>query len=153
MKRNIGANLDAAKKLWVANNLAHTIIKQITIRLNGTLISPQTDTYPYKAYFETLLNYNREDGDTLLKPQGWFNVLDRAAQWTANNTDTTSTSGQGHTDYRGLSADNKKALATSIGETSNYLDGKIHTMMFQPHLEAFHAHPTFFSTEWDPTED
>ena len=80
--------------------------------------------YPYKAYFETLLNYNRKDGDTLLKPQGWFNVLDHLAQWTANNTDTTSNTGQGHTDYRGLSANHKKALATSIAETSNYLDGK-----------------------------
>ena len=139
VKRNNGANLDAANKLWVTNNLAHTIIKQITMRLNGTLISPQTDTYPYKSYFETLLNYNREHGDTLLKPKRWFTALDHPAQWTANNTDTTCNYGQGHTDYRGLSANHKKALATSIAETSNYLYGKTHTMMFQPHLEAFHA--------------
>ena len=139
VKRNNGANLDAANKLWVTNNLAHTIIKQITMRLNGTLISPQTDTYPYKAYFEPLLNYNREHGDTLLKPQRWFTALDHLAQWTANNTDTTCNYGQGHTDYRDLSANHKKALATSIAERSNYLDGKTHTMMFQPHLEAFHA--------------
>jgi len=63
-------NLGADEKLWVTNNLAHTIIKQIDLQLNGTLISPQTDTYHYKAYIEDLLNFNREDGKTVLAPQG-----------------------------------------------------------------------------------
>ena len=81
LKKNNAANLVAAEKLWVTNNLAHTIIKQIDLRLNGTLISPQSDT---------LMNYNREDGQTVLRPQGWFNALDFPPQWTANNTDSTT---------------------------------------------------------------
>ena len=135
LKKRNGNNMDAGDKLWVTNNLAHTIIKQITMRQNGPLISPQMDTYPYKAYFETLLNYNRDDGDTLLKPQGWFNVLDHAAQWTANNTDSTTP----HANYTDLSDNHKEPLAASIAETSNYIDGKTHVLMFQPHLKAFHT--------------
>ena len=59
----------AADNLSPINNLAHTMLKQISVRLNGTLISPQTDTYHYTAYLETLLNYDREDGEMVLKPQ------------------------------------------------------------------------------------
>lgn len=100
LKKQNGTNLAAADKLWVTINLAHTLFKQISMGLHGTLISPQTDTYPYKAFLETLLNYNREDGETLLKPQGWFNHLDYPEQWSANNTDTKSNSNQGHVPHR-----------------------------------------------------
>lgn len=76
LKKDDGGNLVAAEKLWPANNLAHTIIKQIDLHLNGTLISPQSDTYHYKAYFESLLNFDRADGKTILRPSGWYNALD-----------------------------------------------------------------------------
>ena len=76
LKKEDGGNLDAAEILYPVNNLAHSIIKQIDLQLNGTLISPQSDTYHYKAYLETLLNYDREDGKTVLGPQGWFNQVD-----------------------------------------------------------------------------
>ena len=76
LKKDDNGNLDAAEILFPVNNLAHSIIKQIDLQLNGTLISPQSDTYHYKAYLETLLNYDREDGKTVLGPQGWFNQVD-----------------------------------------------------------------------------
>ena len=40
-------------KSFLVNNIAHSIFKQISVRLNGTLVSPQTNTYHYKAYIET----------------------------------------------------------------------------------------------------
>ena len=86
LKKSTNANLVADEKLWPVNNLAHSIIKQIDLQLNGTLISPQSDTYHYKAYLETLLNFDREDGKTVLGPQGWFNQVDFPPQWTATNT-------------------------------------------------------------------
>ena len=71
LKKADGATDAAATEhSYLVNNIAHSIFKQISVRLNGTLISPQTDTYHYKAYIETLLNYNRDDGETILKPQG-----------------------------------------------------------------------------------
>ena len=39
-----GDNVVEARRLWPTNNFAHTLFKQISVRLNGTLISPQTDT-------------------------------------------------------------------------------------------------------------
>ena len=135
LKKNDGTDIAAADKLWVTNNLSHTLFKQISMRLNGTLISPQTDTYHYKAYLETLLNYNREDGETVLKPQGWFNQLDFPVEWTANNTDSDTP----HANYRALPANQKPALAASKPQMTNYTDGKTHLLVFQPHLEAFHT--------------
>ena len=37
-------NLATADVMGVVNNLAHSLFKQINVRLNSTLISPQTDT-------------------------------------------------------------------------------------------------------------
>ena len=135
LKKNNGTDIATADKLWVTNNLAHTLFKQISMRLNGTLISPQTDTYHYKAYLETLLNYNREDGKTVLKPQGWFNQLDFPVQWTATNTDSETP----HAHYLALPANQKAALAASASQMTNYTDGKMHLLIFQLHLETFHT--------------
>ena len=123
----------ANEKLWPVNNLAHSIIKQTD--LNGTLISPQSDTYHNKAYFENLLNFDREDGKTVLGSQGWFNAVDFPPQWTANNTESTTP----HVDYRNLSANHKAALAASRAETANYAGGVTHSLVFTLHLEVFHT--------------
>ena len=72
LRKQNGTNIDAGDVLYPANNLAHTLIKQLTCHLNGTLISPQNDSYAYKAYLETVLNYNAQEAHTLLRPQGWF---------------------------------------------------------------------------------
>ena len=42
------------------------------MRLNVTLISPQTDTYHHKAYIDTVIHNERENGESILKPEGWF---------------------------------------------------------------------------------
>ena len=69
------ADAVANENTFLVNNIAHSLFKQISVRLNNTLISPQTDTYHLKAYLETLLNYNRDDGETILRPQGWINSV------------------------------------------------------------------------------
>ena len=38
-------NVVAAENTFFVNNIAHFLFKQISFRLNNTLISPQTDTY------------------------------------------------------------------------------------------------------------
>ena len=47
------------------NNFAHSIFKQINMRLNGTLISEQDTKRIWK-----LLNNNRQAGEMILVPQG-----------------------------------------------------------------------------------
>lgn len=34
------------------NNILHSLFTEIDVTLNGKIISPGTDTYPYKAYLE-----------------------------------------------------------------------------------------------------
>ena len=134
LKEEDAGNLVANQKLWPVNNLAHSIIKQIDL-LNGTLISPQSDTYHYKAYLETLLNYDREDGKTVLGPQGWFNQVDFPPQRTANNTNYTTP----HQNWRDLTANHKGALAAMVAEVEKYAGGVTHSLVFTPHLEVFHT--------------
>ena len=135
LKKDDNGNLVANQKLWPVNNLAHSIIKQIDLQLNGTLISPQSDTYHYKAYLETLLNYDREDGKTVLGPQGWFNQVDFPPQWTNNNTNKAGP----HAAWTALPANHKGALDAMIAEVEKYALGVTHSLVFTPHLEVFHT--------------
>ena len=60
-----GSDIDVAT-VGLINNPLHSIIKQFSIRLNGTLITEQSDTYAYRAYLESLLNYDRSAKETFL---------------------------------------------------------------------------------------
>ena len=133
VKKDNATNLLAADVIGLANNLAHTLFKQINVRLNGTLISPQTDTYHLKAFIETILNHDRDDGTTILTPEGWYNSLDvpddgEADEYTANRLNPA------HADHLALS-DEKKALV--LGRLQ-FLGGGRVTMRFKPYLEVFH---------------
>ena len=74
----------------IVNNFAHTLIKQCNVKFNGILMTEQTNLYHYLAYFATLLNYSKEEGDSKLAPQGWVNgALNADAELSvaAGNTD------------------------------------------------------------------
>ena len=105
LKKTDGGNLAAASQRWLAPNAFHTIIKQPSIYVNGTLTTEQTDTYAYKAYLETILNYGTEDEETILRPQGYYSALNYPPHdLTANQIDNT------HNDYKALSKERKKAV-------------------------------------------
>ena len=38
-------------------------------------MTEQSNAYHQKAYLETLQNFNRQEGETTLVPQGWVNEL------------------------------------------------------------------------------
>ena len=52
--------LDGASQTNVApvNNFLHSLFKQVDVYLNGKQVTPAMGTYPYRAYIETLLNYD-----------------------------------------------------------------------------------------------
>ena len=58
------------------NNLAHTLFKQVNFRANGTFLTGQEDMYHLKAYIQTVLNYDRDDGETILQPTGWRDEIE-----------------------------------------------------------------------------
>ena len=64
LKANItkanGTALDRNKQMGPVNLFLHALFSEVDVSLNERLISPSTNTYPYRAMIETLLNY-RED--------------------------------------------------------------------------------------------
>lgn len=55
-----GTNIAAGAKCAPINNWIHSMFSQVDIHLNGTLVTPSENTYPYKAYIENLLTYDGE---------------------------------------------------------------------------------------------
>jgi len=132
LKKDNNTNLVAGDEILPVNNLAHSLFKQIIARLNGTLISPQTDTYHHKAFIEQILNNDRADGENQLPPQGWFNSLN-----VPDEADTALTANQlnpGHADFVPLPEGTKIAIRNRI----QYQGGKKVTLRFKPFLEVFH---------------
>jgi len=57
---NNGGNLAADAEVGPANLFLHSLFSQVDISFNGTLITPSTNTYPYRAMLETLLGYGED---------------------------------------------------------------------------------------------
>ena len=132
VKKSDGGNTANADRTYFVNNLAHSLFKQISVRLNGTLISPQTDTYAYKAYLETLLNYNRDDGDTILKPQGWRNIINVPDALNANQQDQTNAA------FDALDEEKQAVVKEFQKEVAEFSGGVSKVLSFVPHIEVFH---------------
>lgn len=131
-----GKPLKTADKLYVVNNLAHSMIKQCVVRMNGTLITPHTDTYPYKAMIETILNYNQEDGKTILRPQGWVNALDMPIMVARTGSSDESIK------LADLTDNQKESQKLLVAETTRYINDTDDTLTeyelrFKPHVEPF----------------
>jgi len=116
------------RNAYCVNNFAHTIFNQITIKMNGVLMSEQNNTYHYKAMIETLTNYNREEGETLLTSQGWVNATNvvNVMGVTGANIDVPMAAGWvGNMQLRALA--------------SRLLDKNWHTSIMYLHVEEFHT--------------
>jgi len=61
------------RNMFIVNNFAHSIFKQIDVKYNGILMTEQTNLYHYMAYLLTLLNFSEAEGKNKLAPQGWVN--------------------------------------------------------------------------------
>ena len=127
-----GGNTANTDRTYFVNNLAHSLFKQISVRLNGTLISPQTDTYAYKAYLETLLNYNRDDGETILHPQCWDNIINIPDTLTGDQQNQT------HNDFKGMDEENQLVVKSFQDKVEEFSGGVTKVITFVPHIEVFH---------------
>ena len=132
LKLDNATNLANNTLVTVCNNLIHSLFKQINVRLNGTLISPQTDTYHHKAFIDTVIHNDRDDGGTILKTEGLFNGLTcrdaSAGGLTEDELDTT------HDHFAALSADEQNWVKS----IKPFVGGKKVVFRFKPYLEVFH---------------
>ena len=59
-----GVALDENEEVGPVNLFLHSLFSQVDVSLNERLISPSTNTYPYRAMIETLLNYGEDSKST-----------------------------------------------------------------------------------------
>ena len=64
-----GADLDPATTVGPVNNWLHSLFNQVNVYLNGTLVTPSSNTYAYRSYIETLLSYGIEAKKSQLASQ------------------------------------------------------------------------------------
>ena len=76
------------KYVYCVNNFGHTLFNRMNATFNGVLMTEQSNAYHQKAYLETLLNYNREEGKTTLAAQRWVNELNVRASLIPTNAGT-----------------------------------------------------------------
>ena len=62
----------ADKKVIPVNNFLQTMIMQMSIKLNNTLVTQQNDTYAYKAYLESLFSYPKSSAESYLTCVLWY---------------------------------------------------------------------------------
>ena len=64
--RQDGTALPADAVVAPVNYWLHSLFSQVDVLLNDTLVTPSENTYPYRAYIESTLNYGREAKTTHL---------------------------------------------------------------------------------------
>ena len=126
------ANLAQANQTFLANNLAHTLFKQLVLRLNGALITPQTDAYHHLAFIETLMNHDIEDCDDLLTLQGYYDCLNVPDDGDGDEI-TANQQNFAHDDYKALDDDKKRMILDRV----KYLGGNRVSLRLKPALEVF----------------
>ena len=95
------------RNTYCVNNFGHTIFRDITLSMNGVLMTEQSNTYHYRAFLETLLNYSRDEGGAKLAPQGWvnqLNVIDEMGATGANSDTPTDAAWSGNAELRALTS-------------------------------------------------
>jgi len=71
VKKN-GENLNDDSEIALVSNLLHRLWSQIDLSLNNTLVSHSNNSYPYRAYLETLLSYCPAAKNSQLSENLWL---------------------------------------------------------------------------------
>ena len=72
--RGVGTDIADDTPVAPVNNWLHSLFSQVDVHLNDTLVTPSSNTYPFRAYVETLLSYGAEAKKTQLTSQLWYNI-------------------------------------------------------------------------------
>ena len=70
--RAVGTELAPDTPVAPVNNWLHSLFSQVDVYLNDTLVTPSSNTYPFRAYVDTLLSYGAEANTTQLTSQLWY---------------------------------------------------------------------------------
>ena len=67
-----GDALASGAKVSTANLLLHSVFSQVDVKLNERLVTPSVNTYPYKAFMETLLSHGPASKQSWLKGEFYY---------------------------------------------------------------------------------
>lgn len=96
------------------NNWLHSMFSRINMEIDGVSVTTPNDTYPYRAYLETVLSYGADAKKTYLQSQGFYKDE-------AGHMDTVSNNNKGYRARRELAQGGKLVE----------LKGRLHLDMFQ----------------------
>ena len=65
-------DIETNDKYVPVNNFLHSIISKVDVTYNNTLVATDHMNYHYRAYLQTLLNFNRDTHNTLLSSCLWY---------------------------------------------------------------------------------
>ena len=68
------------------NLFLQSLFSEVDVSLNGVLVSSPTNTYPYRAYVETVLNYGKDAKESQLHTSGYYKKGEPNFRFTAANT-------------------------------------------------------------------
>ena len=111
--KNDGSNLDYASAVGPINLFLHSLFSQLDVHLNGNQVSSSSNTYAYRAYLETLLNYGKSAKESQLTASLWYK-------------DTASKMDMAGADKVGFT---KRTTFTAQSKTVDFF-GKIHADLF-----------------------
>ena len=113
-----GSDLDTDNPVGPVNNWLHSLFSQVNMYLNDTLVTPSTNTYPYRAYIETALSYGSDAKETQLTSQLWYkDTAGRMDSVTLADDDTANAGFQSRRNY---------TTQNHVGE----MMGRLHVDMF-----------------------
>lgn len=130
---------NAGDTLFPAQNLCHTLLKQVSVYINGVLTTVQTDTYALTAYLQTLLNYEEDDTHNVLRLQGFMpDAVNPPNVFTATNT--ASMTDPTHNDFQALSTRQQDYVRAAVLDQKLWTGNTRRTLIFKPLVEVFHLH-------------
>ena len=88
MEDGTASTATVTRNTVVVNNFGHSLWKQMDLTVNGALVTPQGNNYHHMAYIQTLMEYDRDEGETKLAPQGWVNEINVSRQTAARTSGT-----------------------------------------------------------------
>lgn len=95
------SKLTASTVVAPVNNWLHSVFTQLDVYLNQKLVSPPNNTYAYRAYIETLLNYSSDAKQSHLTCSLWY-------EDTAGKMDSTEDKNSGFTKRQQLVSESKE---------------------------------------------
>ena len=99
--KQAGENLETDAKVFPINNFFHSMFSGIDLYLNNKLVTKNSDTYPYRGYFENLFSYGSDVKENQLKAaEFWY--ADEAGEFENMDNDSIK--------HRGKRVEHSKAV-------------------------------------------